>query len=89
MRRALTLTAATVLSFALLAPMALALDSGQGAYGEAGDKVVTNAGFILIAFFPLFILVMSLLQWKLDKRKYAKKAAAKARNGAKVWTSGW
>jgi hypothetical protein len=89
MRRLLTLSAATAVSFALLAPLALATDSGQGAYGEADDKVVTNAGFILIGFFPLFILLMSLLQWRLDKRKYAKKAAAKARDGSKVWTTGW
>ncbi len=89
MRRTLTTLSATVLTFALLAPSALAIDSGQGWYGEAGDKVVTNAGFILIAFFPLFILLMSLLQWRLDKRKQERKAAAKARAGNKVWTSGW
>jgi hypothetical protein len=89
MRRTLTTLAATVLAYALLAPAALAIDSSQGTYGEADDKVVTNAGFILIAFFPLFILLMSLLQWRLDKRKQARKAAAKGRAGSKVWTSGW
>ena len=41
----------------LLAPAALAHDQGQGWYGETDDKVVTNAGFILIGFFPLFILL--------------------------------
>ena len=63
---------------ALLAPAALARvghDGGQGTYGEANDKVVTNAGFILIAFFPAFIFVMSMLQSVLDKRKQRKKAA--------------
>ena len=61
-------------------PAALAApDGGQGTYGEADDKVVTNAGFIVIAFFPLFILAASLLQWRLDKRKDARKAAAKRR----------
>jgi hypothetical protein len=89
MRRTLTTLAATALTFALMAPVAMAIDSSQGTYGEADDKVVTNAGFILIAFFPLFILAMSLLQWRLDKRKQARKAAAKARAGSKVWTSGW
>jgi len=89
MRRTLTTLCATAVTFALLAPTALAIDNGEGAYGPADDKVVTNAGFILIAFFPLFILVMSLLQWRLDKRKYARKAAAKARDGSKVWTTGW
>jgi hypothetical protein len=83
------LALSTILAFALLAPAALAHDGGQGTYGEAGDKVVTNAGFIVIAFFPLFILVMSLLQWRLDKRKYARKAAAKRRDGAAEWRGGW
>jgi hypothetical protein len=56
----------------------LAHDGGEGLYGETNDIVVTNAGFILIIFFPLFILFMSLLQWQLEKRKYRRKAAAKA-----------
>ena len=80
---------ATVLTFMLLAPAALAHDGGEGLYGETNDKVVTNAGFIVIGFFPLFILVMSLLQWRLDKRKYARKAAAKRRAGAAEWHGGW
>jgi peptidoglycan biosynthesis protein MviN/MurJ (putative lipid II flippase) len=56
----------------------LAHDGGEGLYGETNDKVVTNAGFILIIFFPLFIFFVSLLQWKLEKRKYRRQAAAKA-----------
>ena len=43
----------------LAAPIALAADGhdgGEGWYGETNDKVVTNAGFILIAAFPLLIL---------------------------------
>lgn len=82
---------ATLLTLALLAPAALAgpHDGGQGTIGEADDKIITNAGFIVIAAFPLFILVMSLLQWQLDKRKYARKAAAKARSSNAVWKGGW
>ena len=53
------------------APAALAHDGGEGLWGETNDKVITNAGFILIAFFPLFVLFASLLQWRLDKRKDA------------------
>jgi hypothetical protein len=56
----------------------LAHDGGEGLYGETNDKVVTNAGFILIIFFPLFIFFVSLLQWQLEKRKYRRQAAAKA-----------
>jgi hypothetical protein len=75
MKRLVTLTPAVLVAFLLLAPAALAMDGGQGTYGEANDKVVTNAGFILIAFFPAFIFVMSMLQSVLDKRKQRKKAA--------------
>ena len=56
-------------------------DGGQGTYGEADDKVVTNAGFIVIAFFPLLIFALSMLQWRLDKRKDARKAADEAPRG--------
>jgi hypothetical protein len=75
MKRLTTLVPAILVTFLLLAPAALAHDGGQGTYGEANDKVITNAGFILIAFFPLFIFVMSLLQSTLDKRKARRKAA--------------
>jgi hypothetical protein len=78
MQRLAVLLPATLLTFLLLAPAAMAHDGGQGTYGETNDKVVTNAGFILIAFFPLFVAAMSLLQWSLEKRKDRRKAAAKA-----------
>ncbi len=65
----------------VLAPSALAYNDGRGFYGATDDKVVTNAGFILILFFPLFVLVMSLLLWRLEKRKEARKAAQKAHCG--------
>ena len=80
---------ATVLAFVLIAPAALAHDGGQGTYGKVDDKVTTNAGFIVIAFFPLFILVMSLLQWRLEKRKERRKLAAKRRAGSPEWHGGW
>ena len=83
------LVISTIVAFALLAPAALAHDGGQGTYGEVDDKVTTNAGFIVIGFFPLFILVMSLLQWQLDKRKARRKLAAKRRAGAPEWRGGW
>jgi hypothetical protein len=79
----------TVALLAITAPAALAHDGGEGWWGETNDKVITNAGFILIAFFPLFILVMSLLQWKLEKRKDARKKAAKARVARADVRGGW
>jgi len=72
---ALTLALTTAL---VLAPSALAHDGGEGLWGETNDKIVTNAGFILIAFFPLFVFVMSMLQMALDRRKDRRKKALKA-----------
>ena len=79
----------TIALFAASAQVALAHDGGEGTYGETNDKVVTNAGFILIAFFPLFIFTMSMIQWRLDKRKDARKAAAKARAARADVRGGW
>ena len=99
MRRLLVALFTTLLWLALLAPTALAALSppggeskptgGQGLYGETDDKVVTNAGFILIAGFPLLVAGLSLLQWRLEKRKDARKAAEKARRTRAEWTGGW
>jgi hypothetical protein len=92
MRRAFSVTALSLALFALSAPLALAQngqDGGEGLYGETSDKVITNAGFFLIAFFPLFILAMSLLQWRLDKRKERRKAAEKARRARADLRGGW
>jgi hypothetical protein len=82
----------TVVFLVLLAPAALAADRpdyGEGLWGETSDVIVTNAGFILIAFFPLFIFMMSVLQWRLDKRKDRRKAAAKARAANADLRGGW
>ena len=90
MRRLAFLAIQTAISLAFLAPMALAAeDHGQGLYGETDDKVVTDAGFILIAAFPLLILTLSLIQWRLDKRKDARKRAEKAREARAEWRGGW
>jgi cbb3-type cytochrome oxidase subunit 3 len=89
MRRPLYSLALAALLLLLLAPSALAYNDGRGFYGATNDKVVTNAGFILILFFPLFVLTMSLIQWRLDKRKAARKAAEKAHAGDPRWRGGW
>ena len=91
--RLIALLPATAVLFLLLAPMALADDSqepvsGEGLYGVADDKVVTNAGFLIIVFVPLFILTMSLIQARLEKRKDARKAAAK-RVKSEWGNAGW
>jgi preprotein translocase subunit SecG len=88
---------ALVLSVALfvllaLAPAALGIDrvdGGEGTFGETDDKVVTNAGFILIAAFPLLCLLLSLAQWRLDKRKEERKRAAKVTAARGDVRAGW
>jgi hypothetical protein len=94
MRRPRHLLATLVTSCLLLlvlVPVALASvpNGGQGTYGEADDKVITNFGFVVIAFFPMLILVLSLIQWRLDKRRDARKAARKRRGASAQWHGGW
>ncbi|HWT25212.1 MAG TPA: hypothetical protein VN213_17040 [Solirubrobacteraceae bacterium] len=92
MRRAAGTLLLTAVLLAVTAPLALATqshDGGEGLWGETNDKVITNAGFVLIAFFPLFIFVMSMIQWRLDKRKDARKAAEKARRARADVRGGW
>jgi hypothetical protein len=94
MTRLLVLLAASLACILLAAPVAIASSvqepvSGEGLYGLTNDKVVTNAWFIVILLFPLFVLCMSLLQWQLDKRKERRKAISKRLKADRRWQSGW
>ena len=92
MRRLRFMTVLLVFSVTLLsiAPAAFArADGGEGWYGETDDKVITNTMFIVIAFFPTLILVLSLIQWRLDKRKHAKMDAYKRLAASPEWHGGW
>ena len=94
MRRARLISALTAFSVTLLtlAPTALAdthQTGGQGFYGETTDKVITNAMFLTIIFFPTIIIIFSLIQWRLDKRKHAREDAVKAREASADWRGGW
>jgi hypothetical protein len=71
------------------APAALAHDGGEGWWGETNDKVITNAGFVIIAAFPVLVLLLSLLQWRLDVRKERRKAAEKAHRARADLRGGW
>ncbi len=65
-------TASALLSFIALmlvaAPAAMA-DNGVGLAGPTTDKTVTFFCFGVIAFFVVLVVVMSLIQGKLEKRK--------------------
>lgn len=63
--------------------------SGEGLWGETNDVVITNVMFGLIAFFPVVIIVFSLIQAYLDKRKHARIDAARARASNADWQGGW
>ena len=77
----------TVLALTLtLATSAAAHNDGRGFYGATDDKVVTDAGFILIIFFPTFVFAMSMIQRRLEKRKEARKAASLP---DATWRGGW
>jgi hypothetical protein len=90
LRRLLTSLTVSIGLLLLLAPVALAVENdGRGAYGATDDKVVTEAGFILVVFFPTFALLASLLQKRLEKRKDARVAAQRAHAGNGHWRGGW
>jgi hypothetical protein len=88
MRRLAPLLALLCTVMLVLAPSASATNNGRGFYGETDDKVVTNAGFILIIFFPLFVFAMSTLQRRLEKRKEARHAADISHADAR-YRGGW
>jgi hypothetical protein len=86
-----TFTAFTILLL-VFAPGAFAAvrdNGGQGWAGETSDGMITNVMFFTIAFFPTVILVFSLIQWRLDKRKHAREDAVRAREKSADWRGGW
>ena len=70
-------TAAALLSIwglmLVAAPMALA-DEGVGLAGPTTDKTVTFFCFGVIAFFAALVIVLSLIQNRLQKRKDQRKS---------------
>jgi hypothetical protein len=80
MRRPLLAVATALLTLALLSPAAMAEQSGEGLI-QANDKNVVEVNFIVIAFFPAIILLLSIVQWRLDKRKEARKARREGADG--------
>jgi hypothetical protein len=69
--RRLTLSAALLSALLLLlsaAPAALA-SSGAGLAGPTTDKTITFFCFGVIAFFAILVIVLSLIQGRLERRK--------------------
>ena len=88
MRRLAPLVVTLCTAMLVFAPAALATNDGRGFYGATNDKVITNAGFIVIAFFPVFIFVMSTIQKRLEKRQEARHAADISHADAR-YRGGW
>ena len=59
---------AALLSLLLAAPVALA-ENGVGLAGPTTDKMVTFFCFGVIAFFAILVIVLSVVQGRLEKRK--------------------
>lgn len=54
--------------FFTLAPSAMAAD-GVGLAGRVGDKTITLVCFGVIAFFPILVITLSIIQGRLEARK--------------------
>jgi putative copper export protein len=59
---------AVLLSMLLAAPLAMA-ENGVGLAGPVTDKTITFFCFGVIAFFAALVIVLSLIQGSLEKRK--------------------
>ena len=72
-RRAVAFVAVLLSQLALAAP-AFA-KNGEGLVGETNDKVITFFCLGLVIFFTLVVIVGTLIQSSLERRKEARKAA--------------
>jgi membrane protease YdiL (CAAX protease family) len=89
-RRIITVVLTTLVALLVVAPAAFARAyGGEGWWGESSDKNITYAMYLVIIFFPTVIIVFSVIQWRLDKRKHAKMDAAKRRAASVDWRGGW
>jgi hypothetical protein len=78
MRRTTITLTASALSLLLIAPAALAVgghDNGEGLVGETDDRIITFFSLGVVLFFTLVVILGSLIQGALEKRKEARKAA--------------
>ncbi|MDQ3719411.1 MAG: hypothetical protein M3350_01265 [Actinomycetota bacterium] len=55
--------------------LVIAADNGEGLLGELDDRIITFFSLGVVLFFTLVVIVGSVIQSKLEKRKEAKKAA--------------
>ena len=88
--KTLSLLLAPAVAMLVYAPSALAIThGGEGIYGPTDDKIITTWMFGLLIFFTLLITVFSMIYSRMEKRKYARVAAEKARGTSDRWKGGW
>jgi hypothetical protein len=73
-RTSFALLSALIASLALPG-LALASDAGEGLAGETNDKIVTFFSLGVLVFFILVIVVGTIIQSSLEKKKDAEKKA--------------
>jgi hypothetical protein len=61
-------------SWLVLTAPAFAGDNGEGVVGETDDKIITFFSLGLCGFFVLLVVVLSIVQAWLDRRKEERKA---------------
>ena len=67
-RRLVLLLTTVALALLAWAPTAMAAD-GVGLWGRTDDKVVTYFSFAVMAFFAILVVVLSIIQMRLESRK--------------------
>ena len=74
-RAILATLAVTLGSLALAVPAFAASQDGEGVVGETDDKIVTFVSLGVLLFFIAFVIVATIIQSRMEKRKEALKAA--------------
>ena len=72
LRNRLLLGASALAAQLYLAAPALAADDGEGLIGETNDKIITFFALGVLLFFTLVIILGTIIQSSLDKRKAAR-----------------
>ena len=78
MRRIATSLPLSLVSLLLLAGPALATegnDNGEGLVGETDDKIITFFSLGVVLFFTFVVIIGTIIQSALEKRKDRRKAA--------------
>jgi hypothetical protein len=67
-RRLALAIATSIVAMLALAPGAMAAD-GVGLWGRTDDKVITYFSFAVMAMFAILVIVLSIVQSRLESRK--------------------